>query len=148
MSISYGGCREFEKLLFESPTIQFDNNLYDIDKIEHKIIQNPYSPIEQITVDASRLMTNVFDNAEAKGLSFVRPDHKKDPFGIKKVLFNGPATIVWFDDGQKVIVKKTKKDKDNRYVAIMYAVMKHAYGNNSQVHKQLDKFVKEAEPKK
>lgn len=58
---------------------------------------------------------------------------------ITKVIFNGPATIVFFKDGGKEVVKC--KDMSWRYnpeIGILYAVLKHtcdkkAYDNNLRV---------------
>jgi len=52
----------------------------------------------------------------------------------KKIIYNGPATIVFWDDGTKTVVKCSKKDKDNKYNAFCAALAKKIYGSNSKVN--------------
>lgn len=62
-----------------------------------------------------------------------------DPFAFnapypKKIIYNGPATIVFWEDGTKTIVKRAKKEKDNKYNAFCAALAKKIFGNNSRVN--------------
>lgn len=52
----------------------------------------------------------------------------------KKIIFNGPATIVFWKDGTKTIVKRAKKDKDNKYNAFCAALAKKIFKSNSRVN--------------
>lgn len=58
---------------------------------------------------------------------------------ITKVIFNGPATIVFFKDGGKEVVKcKNMSWRYNPEIGILYAVLKHTcdkktYDNNLRV---------------
>lgn len=75
----------------------------------------------------------------AKGrMSF---DDDKNPFGIKSVVFNGPATIVFWNDGTKTVVKCADGEIYNKRTAIMWAIMKKAYGNSSKVNKAFDELI-------
>lgn len=47
---------------------------------------------------------------------------------VKSVIFNKNATVVYFDDGTKCIVRKSDKDEYNREHAVVYAIVKRAYG--------------------
>ncbi len=47
---------------------------------------------------------------------------------VKKVIFNNDVTLVYFDDGTRSIVKRNYSDKYNREYAIVYAIVKRAYG--------------------
>lgn len=47
---------------------------------------------------------------------------------VKSVIFNKNATIVYFDDGTKCIVRKSAMDEYNREHAVVYAIVKRAYG--------------------
>ena len=67
-------------------------------------------------------------------------------FGIKDVIFNGPATIVFWDYGTKSVVMCAEDDKYDRNVAILYCLGKKVYGNNSRLHRQIDKFVLREDP--
>ena len=47
---------------------------------------------------------------------------------VKSVIFNKEATIVYFADGTKCIVRKSAMDEYNREHAVVYAIVKRAYG--------------------
>jgi hypothetical protein len=70
---------------------------------------------------------------------------KKENFDIEKVLFNSPATIVWFKDGTKVVVQCQENDVFNKEVGLAMAVMKKAYGNKANFNNVLNKWCKEKE---
>lgn len=61
---------------------------------------------------------------------------------IKKVIFSGPCTIVLWANGDKTVVKRAEGDKNDREVALLYAIAKNKFGNITQVHKKLDPFAK------
>ena len=49
---------------------------------------------------------------------------------VKKVIFNEPATIVFWGDGSKTVVKCAKGDKFNRYNGFCAALAKRIYGTS------------------
>lgn len=49
---------------------------------------------------------------------------------IKKVIFNGPATIVIWFDGTKTVVKCAEGDKYSKFAGLAIAICKHMYGPN------------------
>lgn len=61
----------------------------------------------------------------------------------KKVIFNGPATIVIWQDGTKTVVKKTDGDTDDREKAVMYAILKKEFGSRANMNRYLKQFFKE-----
>lgn len=61
---------------------------------------------------------------------------------IKKVIFSGMCTILLWANGDKTIVKRYPGDKNDREVAVLYAIAKHKFGNITRVHKKLDPFAK------
>lgn len=61
-----------------------------------------------------------------------------------KIIYNGPATIVFWEDGTKTIVKRAKGERNNRYNAFCAALAKKLYGNNSTVNR----FVKSGKEEK
>lgn len=56
---------------------------------------------------------------------------------IKKVIFNPPATIVFFDDGTKTVVKCNEDDIFNPWAGMALAICKKLYG--SEFHKNFKK---------
>lgn len=55
----------------------------------------------------------------------------------KKILYHGIATIVFWEDGTKTVVKRAEGDPDNKYNAFCSALAIKIYGNNSRVNKHV-----------
>lgn len=66
-----------------------------------------------------------------------------NPFGIDHVIFNGPATIVFWTDGTKTVVKCAKGENDDKKTSILWAYAKKICGTSSHMNKVLDKLVAE-----
>lgn len=61
---------------------------------------------------------------------------------IKRIIFSGPMTIVFWDDGTKTKVrlheeKGKKKGVYDKYTAVTWAMAKNYYGSRSQLEKRL-----------
>ena len=68
---------------------------------------------------------------------------------IKKILINKPATIVYFDDGTKTVVKCSHNDTWDTEKGIAMAIAKRAMNNPQNFNEILYKMVRDAEnPKK
>lgn len=52
-----------------------------------------------------------------------------------RILRSGDATIVFWRDGEKTIVKKASDEEDNKYVAFCSALAKKIFGSNNAVKK-------------
>lgn len=48
--------------------------------------------------------------------------------GIKKVIFNDPATIIIWADGAKTVVKCAEGDTNSKFAGLAIAICKHMYG--------------------
>lgn len=90
---------------------------------------------------------NVLINARVANKSRKYPT-QVNPFNIKRVIFNGPATIVFWNDGTKTVVKCAEEEIYNKRTAIMWAIMKKAYGNSSRVNKAFDELIEGDEASK
>lgn len=67
---------------------------------------------------------------------------------IKSVRFDGPATIVFWEDGTKTVVKCTEKDLFNKETGIAMATLKKIFGESYSVYKrEVSKLVKKDEEK-
>lgn len=64
---------------------------------------------------------------------------KELPF-IDKIIFNNPATIVFWCDGTKTVVKCMKNQEFNAYYGVACAIMKKYFGNNSRAKAFIDGF--------
>ena len=64
-------------------------------------------------------------------------------FGIKKVIFNNPATIVYWEDGTKTVVKCGKDDTYSEEAGLALCFMKKALGNKGNYNNTFKKYMKE-----
>lgn len=60
---------------------------------------------------------------------------------ITKAYFNDDTTVVFFADGDKIVLKKSKKDTYSPETAIAYAYMKKTFGSHSQYKKFVEEIV-------
>ena len=65
---------------------------------------------------------------------------------IKDVIFNKKATIVFWYDGTKTVVKTSPHDRFDKEKGILWAYfLKHAYGSKTKLQKEIRKFVEKEE---
>lgn len=74
----------------------------------------------------------------------VRYDRVYPRLSIKKVIFNAPATIVFWDDGTKTVVKCENEEYDPEKGLAM-AVAKKALGNQGNYYNQFKKWMPKKE---
>ena len=74
----------------------------------------------------------------------VRYDRIYPRLAIKKVVFNAPATIVFWDDGTKTVVKCENEEYDPEKGLAM-AIAKKALGNQGNYYNQFKKWLPEKE---
>lgn len=65
---------------------------------------------------------------------------------IKKVLFRAPATIVFWDDGTKTVVKCSDNDKFDPEKGMAMAIAKKFFGNEGNYYNEFKKWLPEEEP--
>lgn len=65
-------------------------------------------------------------------------EERKMSMTPKKIMRNGPATIVFWEDGTKTVVKKMPSDKDDIYAAFCAAFTKKYFGSNEKVKATVD----------
>lgn len=68
----------------------------------------------------------------------LEPKRIEMPFPIK-IIKQGPATIVFWRDGTKTVVKRAEGEPDDDYAAFTAAVAKKVYGSNSKIRQYLNK---------
>ncbi len=66
--------------------------------------------------------------------------------GIKKVIYNPPATIVLWNDGTKTVSKCDKEDKFDKLTGFILCVAKHYIGSK-QLREWTEKWVYDASDK-
>ena len=68
----------------------------------------------------------------------LEPKRIEMPFPIK-IIKQGPATIVFWRDGTKTVVKRAEGEPDDDYAAFTAAVAKKVYGSGSKIKSLLRK---------
>ena len=66
----------------------------------------------------------------------------RSAFGIDKVVYSPPATIVFWKDGSKTVVKCSENDAFDPLVGIAFALMRKVYGKE---YRKIEKYAKEYE---
>jgi len=66
-------------------------------------------------------------------------------FGIKKVIFNKPATIVIWTDDTKTVVKIQDGDKFSKELGLAMCIAKKHFGNKGNYNEVFKQFCKEGE---
>ena len=105
----------------------------------------PYNP-ENITpsppcgVEISDALKEYLKNA--------RKDELKKKHGIDHVIFNGDATIVFWNDGEKTVVKRSEGECDDREKAILTAFAIKTLGGKPELNKMMRKAFTDKEPKR
>lgn len=64
-------------------------------------------------------------------------DKSKAPIKPKRVIYNGPATIVYWTDGTKTVVKHDPHDKYSKRMGLFLCHLKKLCGNNSRAFNDL-----------
>lgn len=88
-----------------------------------------------VTVPATQEVINVFNRALYGSV-----------FDIKKVIFNPPATVIYWEDGTKTVVKASNEDFDPEKGLAM-AIAKKALGNQGNYYNTIRKWIDIYEPK-
>ena len=65
--------------------------------------------------------------------------------GIKTVIFNGPATIVLWEDGTKTVVKCSERDTLDPEKGLAMAIAKKALGNRGKYYETIKKWLPKEE---
>ena len=63
-------------------------------------------------------------------MKLVTKNYEEFATGIKKVIFNGPATIVIWVDGSKTVVKCAEGDRYSKFSGLAIAMCKRMYGTD------------------
>ncbi len=75
----------------------------------------------------------------SEGLKLTITGNAADDFKLKKIIINGPATVFFWVDGTKTVVKCMEGDKYDLYTAFCIALTKKLVGSNSKIKTILKK---------
>lgn len=84
-----------------------------------------------------------FDLGEIKDIKFINQLPKFDKNEIKDVIYNNPATIVFWKDGTKTVVKcqKDKGDTYNPELGLAMCIIKKMCGNKGNYNDVFNKWL-------
>lgn len=80
------------------------------------------------------------------GVDWLKSLIRKAEYTPKKIIVNGPATIVFWGDDTKTVVKWSPSDRFDVDTAFVYALAKKIFGSNSAIKKLVDRKVKFQNP--
>jgi hypothetical protein len=100
----------------------------------------------EILCDAPQVTYNVRIPSRGTGKGAIIAKCMPDGWNkIKKVIFNDPATIVFWQDGTKTVVKCTDGEPYDLEKGLMAAITKKAFGNLGNYYNQIKKWLPENE---
>ena len=119
-----------------------DRNCVLIDPrgVEHEFLVNS---IELNAWDAYATMEGTL-NVKRRPHECIPDNHKpKDP--ISRVIFNDPATIVFWKDGSKTVVKCGSGEQFDAEKGLAMAIVKKYFGNKGNYNNVLKKYLPKEE---
>lgn len=129
------------EMLYDSRTWEFPSRMLyqEKDKVNTPKInlQIPWKDLLSCYADCAGYTSNIL----TKEYKPQEEGEMNSYYVPKRIIYNDPATIVFWKDGTKTVVKKAAQEPYNKYNAFCAALAKKVYGNNSRVNA----FVKSGE---
>ena len=113
---------------------KFEGHITGTARVSYRSLNDDYD-IREVPINIYR---NILNSTYGIG-SFRIPE-------IKNVIFNDPATIVFWDDGTKTVVKCQDGDEFDPEKGLAMAIVKKAYGNKGNYCNKLKKWLPKKEP--
>jgi ATP-dependent protease HslVU (ClpYQ) peptidase subunit len=111
---------------------------------EHTLVGDVTTGYAYVDSDMMSLLAEMqkqVDYFKKKAINRIYGKSKSSNWGIKKVLFNDPATIVIWNDGSKTVVKASSEPFDPEKGLAM-AIAKKALGNKGNYYEVFKKYIK------
>ena len=108
-------------------------------KITYSTTSNPYmtsstyiyrNPYYTSYEDLKKLLKVKIEDTDGDTEACIDPNF----YTPRKIIFNDPVSVVFWKDGTKTIVRRTKGEKFNKYTAFTAALAKKIFGNNTRVN--------------
>lgn len=87
--------------------------------------------------ECSKARKNVHDYMQ-KDIEFTAGLHRRFRFAPKEIIYNDTATIVYWTDGTKTVVKCNENDEYSEYAGFVAAVAKKMYGGANAINRLID----------
>lgn len=101
---------------------------YDYSRVYYDILDNRMYNVEKTKKEPEMKDEKKDEKKEALNV----PEDKYTP---ERIIYNDPATIVFWKDKTKTVVKRKKGEPFNEYYAFCAALAKKMFNNNSRVNK-------------
>lgn len=95
-----------------------------------------------------RILDPIIGSCIAPGLPFIKAKTLGDDFKPKKIIHSGPKTIVFFKNGEKIIVSCGENETYDDYTAFCAALAKKIFGSTSRAKKIMKSVTVEKTEKK
>lgn len=99
---------------------------------------------------ASRECKGIYPTS--KYLEKIREEMKMEPhtldMRVDRVIYNDPATIIFWKDGSKTVVKCAEGEKFSKYNGLTAAIAKRLYGGNAYIKRMVQEGYDEVAKKK
>lgn len=86
-------------------------------------------------------MPEDFNGAENRWAFIWVPQFPLSTDQVKRVIYDGPATVVFWKDGTKTVVKLADGDRPDREKGLAMACAKKLFGNKGSYRKVFDKHL-------
>lgn len=94
-------------------------------------------------IDSLRNGVIVWNDDLKKALNYTYSKKDMEEVTIKNVIFNPPATIVFWSNGDKTVVKCDEIEKFDPEKGMAMAISKHALGNKGNYYNEFIKYAGE-----
>lgn len=118
------------KSRYESPNVDCCGNVRAFEKFINRIFGLPDDGVKE----KDPLIKTVKTSEKEK---------KTMDFRVKKIMHNGPATIVFWEDNTKTVVRLKEGDRYDPYAAFTAAVTKRLYGKTMKISEIVDRYSKD-----
>ena len=126
---------------FRDGLTKFEGCIMGIQTVEPKLsdLEKDYCQKDvELQMDLYRTILNSTYGTKASKTNYI-PE-------IKNVIFNDPATIVFWEDGTKTVVKCQDGDEFDPEKGLAMAIVKKAYGNKGSYCNKMKKWLPKEEP--
>ena len=122
--------------------------LVELEPPKHTLVGDVTTGYAYIDTDMSLLaeMQKQVNYYKKKTLNDIYGKSNSSNWGINRVIFNNPATIVIWNDGSKTVVKASNEPFDPEKGLAM-AIAKKVLGNKGNYYKVFKKYIKHADVK-
>jgi predicted heme/steroid binding protein len=114
-----------------------------VDHINKKLGgEDEYMPVEYNAKNGEFYIEFMGQRHKVSGIPVVR-DIEKKPVSyveVDHIIYNAPATIVFWKDGTKTVVKCMEGTPFNPYYGFVCALAKKVYGSNSLISRIVDEY--------